>query len=424
MDVVIDPRPLTGRLPAVASKSDAHRLLICAALAQQPTELGLQSLSQDILATMDCLRALGAGVSQTGPDRWRIDPIQRPAAAPLLDCGESGSTLRFLLPLAGALGAEAVFQGQGRLPQRPLRQLTEQLEAHGMTFSAPALPFSIGGRLKGGRFQLPGGVSSQFVTGLLLCAPLLEEGCQVEIQGNMESAAYVDLTVSAMARFGAAAERLADGWQVAPGQVYRSPGCLQAQGDWSNAAFWLCAGALGGQGVAVTGLELDSSQGDKAVLDILSQMGAQVRWQEGTAWVRPGKELRGLVIDAAEIPDLIPALAVVAACAQGETQVIHAGRLRLKESDRLAACVSLIRALGGRAEELPDGLLIRGGGLEGGRADSFGDHRMAMAAAIAACACRQPVTVCGAQSADKSYPAFWADYQKLGGKVHELPIRP
>ena len=177
MDVHIEPRPLAGQIPAVASKSDAHRLLICAALADGPVNLGLQTLSQDILATMDCLRALGAGVRQIGPDTWRIDPLQSPASAPTLDCGESGSTLRFLLPLAGALGAEAAFQGRGRLPQRPLTQLTDQLREHGMTFSGPSLPFSVGGRLKGGVFRLPGGVSSQFVTGLLLCSPLLEGGC-------------------------------------------------------------------------------------------------------------------------------------------------------------------------------------------------------------------------------------------------------
>ncbi len=423
MNVHIEPRPLAGQIPAVASKSDAHRLLICAALADGPVNLGLQTLSQDILATMDCLRALGAGVRQIGPDTWRIDPLQSPASAPTLDCGESGSTLRFLLPLAGALGAEAAFQGRGRLPQRPLTQLTDQLREHGMTFSGPSLPFSVGGRLKGGVFRLPGGVSSQFVTGLLLCSPLLEGGCQTEIEGRMESAAYVELTLSAMARFSVQAERLETGWRAVPGQRYRSPGRVQAQGDWSNSAFWLCAGALGGE-IAVTGLDRDSAQGDKAVLEILSRMGAQTDWREGAAWVAPGKELRGVTIDAAEIPDLIPVLSIVASCAQGETRIIHAGRLRLKESDRLAACASLIRSLGGRVEELPEGLAIQGGGLRGGQADSFGDHRMAMAAAIAACACSQPVTIRGAQAADKSYPAFWADYQTLGGTVHELPIRP
>ncbi|MCI8933604.1 MAG: 3-phosphoshikimate 1-carboxyvinyltransferase [Clostridiaceae bacterium] len=422
MDVVVDPRPLAGQIPAVASKSDAHRLLICAALADGPTELGLQSLSQDILATMDCLKALGADIRQTAPNRWQIAPIQAPASSPVLDCGESGSTLRFLLPLVGALGAETAFQGRGRLPQRPLTQLTEQLEVHGMAFSAPTLPFSASGRLTGGLFRLPGGVSSQFVTGLLLCAPLLEEGCRVEIEGNMESAPYVDLTVSAMERFGVAVQTFENSWQVLPGQAYRSPGSVQAQGDWSNAAFWLCAGALDGRGVAVTGLDLASPQGDKAVLNILTRMGAQVRWQDGVAQVSPGP-LRGAVVDAAEIPDLIPALSIVAACAQGETQVIHAGRLRLKESDRLTACASLIRALGGQAEELPEGLIIQGGGLTGGRTESFGDHRIAMAAAAAACACRRPVTICGAQAADKSYPAFWADYQTLGGSVHELHVR-
>lgn len=421
MNAALDPRPLAGLIPAIPSKSDAHRLLLCAALAREETRLGLASVSQDILATIQCLNALGADIRQTQPGWWQITPIPagRQGCRPVLDCGESGSTLRFLLPLAGALGAEAAFTGRGRLPQRPLAQLTEQLALHGVRFSAPSLPFSLAGRLSGGLFRLPGNVSSQFITGLLLCAPLLEEGCQVRLESEMESAAYVDLTISAMARFGVAVQKLEDGWLVEPGQAYRSPGTVQVQGDWSNAAFWLCAGALAGQGVGVSGLDPLSAQGDKEVLELLARMGAQVAWRQGVPWVSPGP-LRGITIDGAEIPDLIPVLSVVAACAQGETQIIHAGRLRLKESDRLAACASLIRGLGGQVEELPEGLVIHGGGLTGGPADSFGDHRMAMAAAIAACACRRPVAIQGAQCTEKSYPAFWADYQKLGGVVHEL----
>ena len=421
MDVILDPRPLGGLIPAIPSKSDAHRLLVCATLAQGETELNLPSVSQDILATIRCLNALGADIHQTRPGWWHIASVaaSRQTDRPVLDCGESGSTLRFLLPLAGALGAAASLEGRGRLPQRPLTQLTEQLKQHGIHFSAPTLPFSLSGRLSGGLFRLPGNVSSQFVTGLLLCAPLLQEGCQVQMEGKLESAAYVELTISAMARFGVTVQRLEDGWLVEPGQTYRSPGSLQAQGDWSNAAFWLCAGALAGQGIGVSGLDPLSAQGDKAVLELLARMGAQVSWQNGVPWVAPGP-LQGITIDGAEIPDLIPVLSIVAACAQGETKVIHAGRLRLNESDRLTACSSLIQALGGQVTELPEGLVIQGGSLTGGLADSFDDHRIAMAAAVAACACKQPVTIRGARCADKSYPTFWQDYQELGGVVHEL----
>ncbi len=421
MEQTVMPRPLAGTLPAIASKSDAHRLLICAALADGPTQVGLRSLSQDMEYTMGCLKALGASIQPAGPGLWQVSPGPLPPAC-LLDCGESGSTLRFLLPVAAALGARARFAGHGRLPQRPMGPLVEQLEGHGISFSAPSLPFSIRGRLAGGEFQLPGDVSSQFITGLLLAAPLLPGGAVIRLTSPMESADYIRITQAAMARFGVAVEVLEDGWRVPPGQRYRSPGAVEAEGDWSNAAFWLCAGALG-KPVTVTGLRLDSPQGDRAVLDVLARFGARVEAAAGQATVSPGP-LRGIAIDAGPIPDLIPVLSVVAACAQGWTEICHAGRLRLKESDRLAAIAAMLRALGAQVEEGSDSLRILGGPLAGGRVDSCADHRMVMAAAIAAIRCQGPVTIDGAQAAAKSYPTFWQDHQRLGGICHGIPIRP
>lgn len=426
MEALITPHPLAGSVEAIASKSDAHRILICAALARSGAladgaVVGLRSMSRDIRATISCLQALGARIEQAGPGKYQVYPVPDAIPACTLPCGESGSTLRFLLPVAAALGAPAAFTGEGRLPQRPMGDLTCELQNHGLTFSAPALPFQIGGRLQGGLFRLPGDVSSQFITGLLLCAPLLEGGCTIQLTTPMESAGYVELTCAAMARFGVHVERTEQGWAVAPGQHYRSPGAIEAEGDWSNAAFWLCAGALGAP-VAVTGLSPASSQGDRAVIQQLRALGARVEETAGGYTASPGR-LRGTTIDAAEIPDLIPVLALVAACAEGRTEIIHAGRLRLKESDRLAAIAAAITALGGLVEEHPDGLTILGGPLAGGTVDGCNDHRMVMAAAIAAIRCQNPVTILGAQAADKSYPTFWQHYTQLGGNVHGVAIR-
>lgn len=416
MQVQITPAPLGGTVPAIASKSDAHRILICAALADGPTLVSLRSMSQDIAATMDCLRALGAQIDQQPDGRWFVTPIAAPTQGATLDCGESGSTLRFVLPLAAALGAQSTLVGHGRLPQRPMGDLLEQLGCHGIQFSAPALPFALDGTLQGGQFFLPGHVSSQFVTGLLLCAPLLPGGCTITLTSPMESAAYVDITTAAMARFGVNVHSLADGWQVPAGQHYHSPGALEAEGDWSNAAFWLCAGALGAP-VTVTGLNPDSPQGDRAIVQVLQRMGATLTWQGDALTAAPGP-LTGCQIDGTEIPDLIPVLAMVAACGSGTTEFTRVARLRLKESDRLAAITKTLAALGGSAQEGAESLLVQGTPLAGGQADSFADHRMAMAAAIAAIRCQGPVCITGAQAADKSYPDFWRHYESLGGKIH------
>ena len=237
MEAIVIPHPLAGAVDAIASKSDAHRILVCAALADGPTLMGLRSMSQDIGATINCLRALGARIEPAGPGRFQVTPVPRRPGPCTLPCGESGSTLRFLLPVAAALGAPATLTGQGRLPQRPLGDLLRELQGHGVVFSAGQLPFTLSGALQGGVFHLPGDVSSQFITGLLLCAPLLAEGCTIQLTTPMESAGYVSMTTSAMARFGVQVVASGQGWSVAPGQPYRSPGAIDAAGDWSNAAF-------------------------------------------------------------------------------------------------------------------------------------------------------------------------------------------
>lgn len=414
MNVRITPAPLSGEIAAISSKSDAHRLLILAALSDGTTRIRLNQRSDDIDATVGCLRAMGAQI-ETGFNAIIVHGIRAFVKQPLLDCNESGSTLRFLLPVAAACCDSACFDGRGRLPERPIRELMRVMQPHGVCFSSDRLPFTISGRLNGGDYELPGNVSSQYLTGLLLALPMAEKSSTVTLTTKLESAAYINITLSALRRFGIRVSVESGVYSIPGGQSCVSPGELRADGDWSNAAFFLAAGALG-RPVRITGLNMDSPQGDKKILDILRAFGADVSVAGDTVAVAPAK-LSGAQIDVGETPDLLPVLAVLAANAEGETLLVNAARLRLKESDRLAAAARLVNDLGGDAQELPDGLVIHGGALFGGTVDSFHDHRIAMAAAIAAIRCKEAVTILDAGATAKSYPAFYEDYKKLGGNV-------
>jgi len=391
MTQTIPKSPISGTIAAIASKSAAHRLYICAALADSPTEISCQSTSRDIEATKACLTAMKQGDS-------------------LLPCGESGSTLRFLLPVAAALGLEVDFLMEGRLPDRPLAPLDTQLEAHGVKLFRPRHEvLHVSGKLEPGAYVLPGNVSSQYISGLLFALPLLEETSTLTITGKVESAPYIAMTLDALSQFGVRPTFENSVYTISP-MPYVSPGTAAVEGDWSNAAFWLCAGALSGP-VTVTGLKPDSLQGDREVFEILRRFGANTE-QHGDAYtVSPGT-LRAIDIDAAAIPDLVPVLSVVAAAAEGTTRIYNAGRLRIKESDRIKTVCSLLTNLGADVEETADGLLIHGGKvLTGGTVDSANDHRIAMSAAVASALC--DVTVEGAEAVAKSYPKFWEDFVKM-----------
>ena len=415
MIATITPAPLSGKIAAIASKSDAHRLLILAALSEGETFLQLEQRSQDIDATIGCLRALGARIV-TLPDGVNVRGIEQVPERSLLDCGESGSTFRFLLPVAAALGAHATFTGTGRLPERPIGELLQAMRAHGVRFSAEQLPLSIEGKFIGGAFELPGNISSQYLTGLLLALPLLEQESRILLTTPLESAAYVELTLHALKRFGITIPVRKGEYRISGGQHYYSPGMLRVDGDWSNASFFLAAGALGAP-VSVSGLGLASPQGDKAMLDALMAFGAGVEATESSIRVSPAR-LRGCTIDVGETPDLLPVLAVLGACASGETRLVNAARLRLKESDRLASVSAMLRALGAAVEEQPDALVITGGRLTGGDVHSCRDHRIVMAAAVAAIRCEGDVRILGTEAVNKSYPAFFADYNRLGGQAN------
>ena len=416
MKRTIIPGARTGRVRIPASKSQAHRLLICAALGEEKTEVVCDGISADIAATAKCLRALGAAVEETEAG-FLVSPIKKvPEGRCELYCGESGSTLRFLLPVVGALGVQAAFHREGRLPQRPLAPLDGVLTAHGMTLSEDGDLLLCSGQLQAGNYEIAGNVSSQYISGLLMALPRLAGESRLTVTGTLESAAYVAMTEDALRLSGVEFSKNGASYAIPGGQRFRLPARTAVEGDWSNAAFFLCMGALAKEGIRVEGLNLKSSQGDRGVLDVLRAFGAAVSEEENAVTVRHGT-LRGVTVDASPIPDLIPVLSVVASVAAGETRVENAYRLRLKESDRLQSTANLLRALGGRVEEKEDGLVITGVPvLHGGETKTQNDHRLAMSAAVAACAAMGEVTVDNDACVAKSYPRFWEDYGSLKGE--------
>ena len=386
MDIILQPGKLRGELTVIPSKSQAHRLLICAAFADKETTLLCPETNRDIDATVDCLNALGADIRRTDSG-YIVVPIGSVPKEAELNCCESGSTLRFMLPILGALGVDATIFMAGRLPQRPLSPLWEEMERMGCSLTRPtADTIRCQGKLRAGEYTIDGSVSSQFITGLLFVMALVGGGSTLTVTGKVESRPYIEMTKQALNLFGA--------------PNFRTPGSVTVEGDWSNGAFWLAANALGSD-LQINGLDPASAQGDRAVKDILPLM------ERGCP-----------TVSAADIPDLVPILSVAAAAKHGAV-FTDIRRLRLKESDRVASVIAMLIALGGKAEATEDTLTVYPAALQGGTVDSVNDHRIAMAAAIAATVCSQPVTILGAESVNKSYPQFWAEYRRLGGNYEQ-----
>ena len=399
----IRPRPLRGKLRAIPSKSEAHRLLICAALADAPTQLVMGEGNQDIDATIRCLTALGARIERNARG-LRVSPIARARESCAADCGESGSTLRFLLPVAAALGADARFLMRGRLPQRPIAPLDRALESGGCALSRPEeAALRIRGKLRPGKYALPGDVSSQYISGMLMALSVAGGESELRVEGRLESADYVEMTVAALTAFGAKIARAGNAFRLPTRSRLESPGEISVGGDWSNAAFWLCANALPGCAIELSGLDEASAQGDRRIVSEIAKLRAR-----GETPAR---------VDASNIPDLMPALAACAAGLERPLIVENAARLRIKESDRISAICGTIRALGGRAQARADSLDILPAPLRGGDVDACGDHRIAMMAAVASIACSGEVRISGAEAVNKSYPGFWRDFRALGGDV-------
>ncbi|MBR6059016.1 MAG: 3-phosphoshikimate 1-carboxyvinyltransferase [Victivallales bacterium] len=408
--MIFEPKSISGNVAAIPAKAEAHRALIAAALADKPTLVrNLSKMSNDILVTLNALCTLGAKFERTA-DGVLMTPIHDVPSEAVVDCGESGSTLRFLLPVISALvhgGKRVRVTGGGRLPERPMADLLRVLRNHGAAIDGDKLPFEVTGELTAGTYELPGNVSSQYVTGLMFTLPLLNGDSEIRLTTPLESTGYVDMTKKTLSLFDVQAEGLVKG-----GQKFRSPREIMVGGDWSNAAMWLAAGALSGP-VTMTGLDMDSAQGDRAIVDILRLFGAIVTIEDNAITVSRGI-LKGIELDMRDIPDLLPVLSIVAAVADGETRFVNAGRLRLKESDRLATVAALLKALGGKVEDGPDWLAVQGTGrLKGGECEIANDHRLVMAAVLASCISEESVKFDGFKAIDKSYPTFMEDYRKL-----------
>lgn len=417
MNLKIRPSRLEGLVPAIGSKSDIHRLLILSALCDTETVIEGVTECDDVLATASCLRSLGAQVDMIGREA-KVTPFEKANCGVTLDCGESGSTLRFLLPVAAAVSENVSFVGSGRLPERPIGELVDAMKANGAQFSSDKLPLCVSGELKAGKYTLPGNVSSQYVSGLLMALAVTEGESEIVLTSPLESASYVKMTLSSLEIFGATAYETERGYKVIGKKKLCSPKRILADGDWSNASFFICSSAINGE-TTVSGLDMNSVQGDKKVLDMLKSFGASVKTQNGAVTVSRS-ELRGTKIDLTDTPDMLPIMAVVASQADGKTEFCGAKRLRLKESDRLQTVANMINSLGGAAEVLPDGLTVYPKKLSGGVVDGCNDHRIVMAAAIAAAVAQGETVILGAEAVNKSYPKFFEDYAALGGSFDAI----
>ena len=421
-DVKISPFVPNGTVNVPPSKSDVHRAIICAAMANGVSRISPVALSNDIKATIGCIKALGADavlennvLTVDGTNMYKNKTA-------LLDCGESGSTLRFFIPIAAVGNINATFVGKGKLPQRPIGIFTEALPKAGTVCKTEGgLPLEIKGQLKSGIFEIPGNVSSQFITGLLLALPILEGDSEIVLTSPLESVGYIAMTIRTMKQFGVNIQATEKGWHIKGGQSYKT--CdYTTDGDWSQAAFFMVLGAVSGK-VTVKGVAKDSTQGDKKCAEILARFGAKVTQLDNEVTVEKG-ELKAITIDASQIPDLVPVLSVCAAFAEGTTKIINAERLRIKECDRLKATAELLNNLGGKVKELSDGLEITGvSSLKGGNVNGYNDHRIVMSAAVCAARSDEDITATFAMSINKSYPDFYIDYNSIGGKANVLDLR-
>lgn len=413
MEIQIQRSLLDGTVDTIPSKSVSHRILIAGTLSgHNPQEMTVPINSLDMEATKACMTNI-------------YEALQTGKQDVTLPCGESGSTFRFLIPIVAALNLNGTYLLQGRLVERPLTGYYEELMAHGCTMSAQGSnPFLATGQLQSGKYSIPGDISSQFITGLLLALPLLKGDSELHIEGLLESRPYVDITLQVLKQSAIQIEEQDGVFYIKGGQKYALPTDTPTEGDWSNHAFWFSYGALTGQTIIAEHMNLDSAQGDKKILDILAQFGAQVtcegpRQDARVCVVGGAGVLQGIDIDASDIPDLVPVLSAVASGAKGRTTIRNAGRLRIKESDRLESTRDILQRLGAKIEIFEDGLIIDGQPtLRGGAVvDSYNDHRIAMTASVAAGICEQSVHITTAQAVNKSYPTFYTEYERLGGNV-------
>lgn len=422
--VTITPKNLNGSVTLPPSKSLSHRAIICASLAEGVSEINNVGMSEDIDVTIESMKKLGAVITKDG-DRLIIDGTNTlKTNEPLtLDCNESGSTLRFLIPLALHCGHPITYIGKGRLPERPLNTYYTIFDRFKISYENAdgKLPLTVGSGDISGLIEIEGNISSQFISGLLLSLPFYNFNSEIRVTTPLESKGYVDMTIDVMRQFGIEVKNNNyHSFKVSGGQRYKSTN-YTIEGDFSQAAFFLASGALGSF-VVCKGLNLESRQGDRGIIDIIKRMGGNIVAEEDGVAALPSK-LHGCVIDASQTPDLVPVLAVLGALAEGETVINNATRLRIKESDRLTAIAEQLNALGATVIEKTDGLIIEGiESLKGGTVNSCNDHRIAMSIAIASACCGEEVVVNDSDCVKKSYPHFWKDFEMLGGKIDEWNV--
>jgi len=423
MNIYIERPPSGGWIRAAGSKFHAHRMLICAALSDKQTYVECAERSDDIDATISCLTSLGARIDHNG-EGFSVSPIVFPVPDVKISqtCGESGATLRFMLPVCCALGVSAEFITRGSHRSRTTSPLLEQLSINGCEIRMSGGALSCSGKLQSGSFVLQGNVSSEFISGLLLALPLLDGSSVINVEGRIESMSDVTFSLDCLRMFDVKVNKRGSRsdrgviYLIEGGQKYISPGKATVEGDWYYAAVWLGAGAIGGKGITCSGLNLGSSQGEMAILRQVEKFGATVEYGGTEVTVSPAKT-RGIVFDASSTPDLVPILALIASVSEGETYVNNTGGLRIQESGRLSAIAETLNALGADVRELQDGLMIRGKeSLVGGRILSMDDCRIVMMASIASMVCTEHVTIMAAESLSNSYPSFFEDFKMLGGE--------
>ena len=431
MNVTIKPSKLIGRVNAPSSKSFSHRMLIAAALAGGVSEISNISSSEDIDATVSALTALGAKIFREGTV-YTVIGIKNPAASAVIDCRESGSTMRFIIPIAAALGCSCEFHGSGKLPERPITPYIRELGKNGtvITKTDGVMPFTMNGKLKGGEYVLEGDVSSQFITGLLFALPLCSENSVIRLASKLESKPYADMTIDALSRFGISIDESEDGdglplYRIRGGQKYRSAD-VSVEGDYSQAAFYFAANALGSE-IEVDNLNEDSVQGDKKILEIVRNMGYNKLNSHANSTNSANavnvanavtKKLSAFSVDVSDIPDLVPILTVLGCFADGVCRITGAKRLKIKESNRLEAIAAALGNIGGKVTVHDDSLEIEPvERFRGGTIDGCNDHRIVMASAIASTMANGVITITDAEAVAKSYPDFWRDFASLGGNA-------
>lgn len=397
-NIRITPSLLSGKVLVPSAKNISHRMLICSALAKGTSVIKNLLECDDTSATIGILTAIGAKITKKGSDTV-VEGISKTEKNIYADCFESGSTLRFLIPVAAALGCNSVFTGRAKLPERPITPYFTELSKKGITFETEKMPYKFSGKLQSGTYTIAGDISSQFISGLLFALPLLDGDSKIVITTPLQSESYVDITVKALSDFGVIAEKTDYGYFIQGNQQYKACDTF-VEADMSNAAFYVVANAIGSD-IDIEGLNPNSIQGDKAILDIVSQA-------KGYAFD----------VDASQIPDIVPILAVFATFSKGISHITNCGRLRLKECDRLAVTASELNKLGAKITENSDSLTIEGvTSLHGGICDAHVDHRIAMSLAIASTRATEPVIINGAECVSKSYPRFFEDFEALGGKT-------